>query len=185
MIQIVLLILILLIPFPTEAAYKIYLQDGSVISGVGFYEKKGSDVALYFKDGSMWVTEKDIVKIEETESAAFYVFPEQEQATQDIVTIIPSGEPTSEEPSRMETLRADVEALNKEIREANLEESRLVILINEKLSNKTAWNQYQVRQMENELKPYQDDLRAVQQKKIELIEKKGSLENEISQLTQR
>jgi len=187
MIQIVLLILILLIPFPTEAAYKIHLQDGSVISGVGFYERKGGDVALYFKDGSMWVPEKDIIKIEETESESVEldVSPEQDQATQEIVTIIPTEEPASEETSRMETLRADVEALNKEIREANLEESRLVILINEKQSNKTVWNQYQVRQMENELKPYQDELRAVQQKKIELIERKGSLENEISQLTQR
>jgi hypothetical protein len=185
MIQIFLLILILLLPVATEAAYKIHLQDGSVISGVGFYEKKGSDVALYFKDGSMWVLEKDIIKIEETESGERYIFPEQEQETQEIVTIVPSGEPAPEETSRMETLRADVEALNKEIREANLEESRLVILINEKLSNKTVWNQYQVRQMENELKPYQDELRAVQKKKIELIERKGSLESEISQLTQR
>jgi hypothetical protein len=185
MIQLVLLILILLLPVPTEAAYKIHLQDGSVISGVGFYEKKGSDVALYFRDGSMWVSEKDIIKIEETESGELYVSPEQDQATQEIVTIVPSEEPASEETSRMETLRADVEALNKEIREANLEESRLVILINEKLSNKTVWNQYQVRQMENELKPYQDELRAVQEKKIELIERKGTLESEISQLTQR
>jgi hypothetical protein len=185
MIQIILLLLILLLPVTTEAAYKIHLQDGSVISGVGFYEKKGSDVALYFKDGSMWVPEKDIIKIEETESGELYVSPEQEQATQEIVTIVPSEEPASEEISRMETLRADVEALNKEIQEANLEESRLVLLINEKLSNKTVWNQYQVRQMENELKPYQEELRAVQQKKIELIERKGSLESEISQLTQR
>ena len=185
MIQVVLLILILLLPIPTEAAYKIHLQDGSVISGVGFYEKKGSDVALYFKDGSMWIPEKDIIKIEETESVERYVSPEQDEATQEIVSIVPSEEPASEETSRMETLRADVEALNEEIRAANLEESRLVILINEKRSEKTIWNQYQVRQMENELKPYQDELRAVQQKKIELIEKKGSLENEINQLTQR
>lgn len=185
MIQIVLLILILLLPVQIEAAYKIHLQDGSVISGVGFYEKKGSDVALYFRDGSMWIPEKDIIKIEETESVERYVFPEQEQATQEIVTIIQSGEPASDQTARMETLRADVEALNEEIRTANLEESRLVILINEKRSAKTIWNQYQMRQMENELKPLADELRTVQQKKIELIERKGSLESEISQLTQR
>jgi hypothetical protein len=185
MIQLVLLILILLLPVSTEAAYKIHLQDGSVISGVGFYEKKGSDVALYFKDGSMWVPEKDIIKIEETESGERYVSPEQEQATQEIVTIVPSEEPASDQTARMETLRADVEALNEEIRTANLEESRLVMLINEKRNEKTIWNQYQMRQMESELKPYQDELRAVQQKKIELIEKKGSLESEINQLTQR
>jgi len=185
MIQIVLLILILLLPVQIEAAYKIHLQDGSVISGVGFYEKKGSDVALYFKDGSMWVPEKDIIKIEETEAVELYVIPEQEQATQEIVTITPSEGPASDQIARMETLRADIEALNEEIRAANLEESRLVILINEKRSEKTIWNQYQMRQVEDELKPFAEELRAVQQKKIELIKRKGSLESEISQMTQR
>jgi len=185
MIQIVLLILILLLPITVEASYKIHLQDGSVISGVGFYKKEGSDVALYLNDGFMLIPEKDILKIEGTESSESYVLPEEEQATQEIVTITPSEEPASDQISRMETLRADVEALNEEIRAANLEESRLVIMINEKRSAKTIWNQYQMRQMENELKPLAEELRTVQQKKIELIERKGSLESEISQLTQR
>ena len=185
MIQIVLLILILLLPIPTEAAYKIHLQDGSVISGVGFYEKKGSDVALYFNEGFMLIKEKDILKIEGTESLESYVLPEEEQATQEIVTIIPSEEPTSDQIVKMEALRADVEALNEEIRTVNLEESRLVILINEKNSETPTWNQYQVLELERQLKPLAEELRTVQQKKIELIEKKGSLESEINQLTQR
>jgi len=184
MIQIVLLILILLLPIPTEAAYKIHLQDGSVISGVRFYEKNESNVALYFKDGLMLVPKKDIIKIEEIEFVEGYVFQEQEQATQEIVTITPSEEPVSDQIAKMEALRSEVEALNEEIRQVTLEEARLVTAINE-INTKPTWNRYQVLAIEQEVRPYSEELRAVQQKKIELLEKKGSLETEINQLTQR
>ena len=182
MIQIVLLILILLLPIPTEAAYRIHLQDGSVISGVGFYKKDGSDVALYFKEGLMLVPEKDIIKIEETESVGLYVVPQEEQATQKIVT--PAQESAADDITKLEALRSEAEALNEEIQQVNLEESRLVIKINE-INTKPTWNQYQVLAIEQEVKPYSEELRAVQQKKIELLEKRGSLESEIKELTQR
>jgi len=182
MIQIVLLILILLLPVTTEAAYRIHLQDGSVISGVGFYKKDGSDVALYFKEGLMLVPEKDIIKIEETESVGLYVVPQEEQATQKIVT--PAQESAADDITKLEALRSEAEALNEEIQQVNLEESRLVIKINE-INTKPTWNQYQVLAIEQEVRPYSEELRAVQQKKIELMEKKGSLESEIKELTQR
>ena len=185
MIKIVLLFLILLLPIPTEAAYKVHLKDGSVISGVGFYEKKGSDIAFYLNDGFMLIPEKDILKIEGTESSESYVLPEEEQATQEIVTGATSEEPASDQIARRQALESEVEALNEEIRTVNLEESRLVILINEKNSETPTWNQYQVLELEKQIKPLSEELRTVQQKKIELIEKKGSLENEIKELTQR
>lgn len=184
MIQIVLLILILLLPIPAEAAYKVHLQDGSVISGVGFYKKEGSDVTLYFKEGLMLIPEKDILKIEGIESSESYVLPEEEQSTQEIVTITPPEEPASDQISKMETLQADVEALNKEIQQVNLEEARLVTRINE-INTQPTWNQYQVLAIEKEVRPYSEELRTVQQKKIALMEKKGSLESEIKELTQR
>ena len=184
MIQIVLLILILLLPIPTEAAYKIHLQDGSVISGVGFYKKEGSDVALYFKEGFMLVPEKNIIKIEETESVEEDVVPQEEQATQEIVTVAPSEEPASDQITRIEALRSKTAALNEEIQQVNLEEARLVTKINE-INTKSTWNQYQVLAIEQEVRPYSEELRAVQQKKIELLEKRGSLESEIKELTQR
>jgi hypothetical protein len=184
MIQIILLFLILLLPIPTEAAYKIHLQDGSVISGVSFYKKEGSDVALYFKEGLMLVPKKDINKIEETESVERYVIPQEEQATQEIVTITPAQESSADDFVKIEALRSEAEALNEEIQQVNLEESRLVIKINE-INTKPTWNQYQVLAIEQEVRPYSEELRAVQQKKIELMEKKGSLESEIKELTQR
>jgi hypothetical protein len=184
MIQIVLLLLILLLPIPTEAAYRVHLQDGSVISGVGFYEKKGSDVALYLNDGFMLIPEKDILKIEGTESSESYVFPEEEQAIQEIVTGAPSEEPASDQIARRDALESEVNALNEEIQQVNLEEARLVAKINE-INTQPTWNQYQVLAIEKEVNPLSEELRAVQQKKIDLLEKRGSLETEIKELTQR
>lgn len=182
MIQLVLLILILFLPFPSEAAYKIYLKDGSVISGVQFYEKKGSDVGLFFKDGLMQVPEKNILKIEGKESVESYVLPEEAQEIKDDFTA--PQEPASyksDKIARIKALLADVEALNEEIRAVNIEEANLVTSINEKNSQPT-WNQYQVLAIQEEVKPLAEKLRAIQQKKIELIEKKSSLESEIDEL---
>ena len=133
----------------------------------------------------MLIPEKDILKIEGTESSESYVLPEEEQATQEIVTGATSEEPASDQIASRQALESEVEALNEEIRTVNLEESRLVILINEKNSETPTWNQYQVLELEKQIKPLSEELRTVQQKKIELIEKKGSLENEIKELTQR
>jgi len=184
MIQIVLLILILFFPVSSEAAYKIYLKDGTVISGIQFYEKKGSDVGLFFKDGSMHVSEEDILKIEGKESDESYVLPEEVQEMKEDVTITPRQETASDKSEKIErikALQADVEAFNEEIRLVNIEEARLVTLINEKSSQPT-WNQYQVLSTQEEVKPLAEELRAIQQKKIKLLERKGALEREIGEL---
>jgi len=185
MIQMILLILILLLPVSTEAAYKIYLKDGSVISGVEYYKKKGSDVDLFFENGSMLVSEEDILKIEGKESAESYISPEDAQVTKDDMSVTAPQEPASDIPdkiARLKALKSDVDALNEQIRSVNIEEAQLVTTINEKRNEKPVWNKYQMMQMENELKPLSDELHAVQQKKIELLEKKGALETEISEL---
>jgi hypothetical protein len=184
MIKVVLLILILLLPIPTEAAYKVYLKDGSVISGVEFYEKQGRDVGLFFKDGLMYVPEEHILKIEEKEYIESYIYPEDTRGTADDASVTAPQEQasdTSDKIARMKALRTDVNALNEEIREVNLEEARLVTKINE-INSKPTWNQYQVLANEQEVKPYADKLSAVQQKKIELLEKKGTLETKINEL---
>ena len=90
----------------------------------------------------------------------------------------------SDQIAKMKTLKSEVEALNEAIQQVNLEEARLVTKINE-INTQPTWNQYQVLAIEKEVRPYSDELRAVQQKKIELIERKGSLESEIRELTQR
>jgi hypothetical protein len=187
MIQIVLLILILLLPIPTEAAYKIYLKDGSVISDVGYYEKKGSDVSLFFDYGSMQVSEEDILRIEEEESVGSYMLPEDDQGIADDTSVTAPREQASDRNERIAKLRAiqaEVYALNEEIREVNIEEARLVTTIND-INSKPTWNQYQVLEIEREVKPYAEQLRAVQQKKIDLLEKKGALETEIREMQKK
>ena len=185
MIPIILLILILLLPFPAEASYKIYLKDGSVISGIQYYEKKGGDVGIFFKDGSMHISEDDILKIEGKEPSESYVPPEETKAAPDTTSVTSTQEPaseTSDSMSQLKALQTDVDALNEEIRAVNMQETQLTATINEKRNEKTVWNKYQMIQLENELKPLSDELHSVQQKKIELLEKKAVLENQISEL---
>ncbi|MCX5717720.1 MAG: hypothetical protein NTW44_05300 [Nitrospirae bacterium] len=47
-----------------DAAYKIYLKNGSVIKGVSHYEKSGREIKFYFEDGAVGIPETDILKIE-------------------------------------------------------------------------------------------------------------------------
>jgi len=184
MIQMILLMLVLLLPITTEAAYKIYFKDGTVISGVEYYEKKGNDVDLFFEHGSMLVPEKDILKIEGKESAGTFIPQEDTKETTDDTSVTSTREASdrTDTIARLKALQDDVDALNEEIRAVNIKEAQLVTTINQKRNETTVWNKYQVMQLENELKPLSDELHAIQQKKIELLERKGSLEAEISEL---
>ena len=56
MIHLFLLILVLLLPVYSEAAYKIFLKNGSVISGVSSFEKKGRGGHCLFQ----WRLNRDI-----------------------------------------------------------------------------------------------------------------------------
>ncbi len=55
---IVLLGFTLLLPLAAEAAYKIYLKNGSVISGASSYEKEGDEIKLQIGGGSMSIPAK-------------------------------------------------------------------------------------------------------------------------------
>ncbi len=50
-----------------DAAYKIYLKNGSVIKGVSYYEKSKGEIKFYFEGGMIGIPETDILKIESTE----------------------------------------------------------------------------------------------------------------------
>ena len=51
-------------PLNADAAYKIYLKNGSVIKGVSHYEKTGGEIKFYFEGGAVGIPETDILKIE-------------------------------------------------------------------------------------------------------------------------
>ncbi len=187
MIQILLVILILLLPASSEAAYKIYLKNGSVISGVRSYEKKGGEVTVYFSVGSMAISEKDILKIEGTETLEedsrtkeAQEKPEKIEKPED--TVAPSQAPVDDKSARVNALKADLDAVNSEIRAAETEEARLVASINEKKGRRFTYNYYQLRQLEKETEPLQQELFTIQQKKTDLIQRKASIEGELRAL---
>jgi chromosome segregation ATPase len=185
MIQILLVILILLLPASSEAAYKIYLKNGSVISGVHSYEKKGGEVTVYFSRGSMAVSEKDILKIEGTETLEEDLQTkeqekeEKQERPEDAV--VPSQAPVDDKSARVNALMADLDAVSTEIRAVEAEEARLVASINEKRGKKF-YNVIQLRQIEKETEPLQQELVSIQQKKADLIQRKASFEGELRAL---
>ncbi|TAL28700.1 MAG: hypothetical protein EPN94_00220 [Nitrospirae bacterium] len=54
----------LLLTSSADAAYTIYLKNGSVITGVSRYEKSGGEIKFYFGGGIIGIPEADILKIE-------------------------------------------------------------------------------------------------------------------------
>ncbi|GAB4408897.1 MAG: hypothetical protein OHK0032_04370 [Thermodesulfovibrionales bacterium] len=180
MVQILLFILILLLPAYSSAAYKVYLKNGSVISGVSSYDKRNGEVTVYFGGGSIGISEKDILKIEEAEvpEKDFRIREVPEKAEE----APPVKEPVADKSARVAALRAELEAINSEIKDVEGQEAKVVASINEKRGRRFKYNIYQLRQMEKEVEPLQQELFAIQQKKAELTQRKASIEGEIRAL---
>ncbi|MDP3111744.1 MAG: hypothetical protein Q8M71_06565 [Thermodesulfovibrionales bacterium] len=47
-----------------DAAYRIYLKNGSTIKGVNYYEKSEGEIKFYFDGGMVGIPEADILRIE-------------------------------------------------------------------------------------------------------------------------
>jgi hypothetical protein len=187
MVQIFLLILFLLLPVSSEAAYTIYLKNGSEISGVSSYEKKGGEVIIYFGGGSMGIPEKDIVKIESTEapekdfSKEEVTVPEAEK-TAPSVPPVPAGEPAvSETADRASKLQADLDAINAELGIIEGNESTIKAAL-EKTNSRQTWNPYRLRYLQREVQRLQQGLSTIQQKKGELLQRKAYIEGEMKSL---
>jgi len=184
MVQLLLFILILLMPASSDAAYKIYLKNGSVLSEVGSYERKGGEVTVYFREGSIRISENDIQKIEGTESFEKELRPKETTEIQQKPTeVAPAPQvPVDDKGTRASALRAELDAVYAEIRALEEQEARLVAQINEIRGRRFTYNYFQLKQMEKETEPLQKELFTVQQKKEELRQKKTSLENELRAL---
>jgi uncharacterized protein (DUF885 family) len=188
MIQIILLILILLFPATSEAAYKIYLKNGSVISGVSFYETKEGEITAYFSGGSMKIPEKDILKIEGTESTEEDMSTKETPETQggqekpDAAVTQPRV-PADDKSARVNAIKAELDAIYSELKAVEEQEAKLVAEINEKSGQSVKnYNIIQQKQLEKEIEPLQKELLNVQKKKKELRQKKTPLEDELRAL---
>lgn len=51
--------------FPAEAAYRVYLKNGAVIKGIGYYEKANGQIRLYYGGGMVGIPEADVKVIQE------------------------------------------------------------------------------------------------------------------------
>ncbi len=178
--QILLFFLILSLPVSSHASYKVYLKNGSVISGVNSYEKTDGEVDIIFGGGSVGIPEKDILRIEETETPEkdFRVkkIPgKQEEAP----PVSPPSAETVDNSARLNALNTELDSVNSEIETVEAEESRLVAELNQKRGRKGTYNYFQLKKLEEETDPLQQELFSVQQKKTELIERKTALEKEI------
>lgn len=174
-----LLILLLLLPSLSEAAYTIYLRNGSVLSGVSSYEKTDGEVMIYFGGGSVGIAEKDILKIEEREA------PERNFRIEEVPgkpeEAPPPAAPPSEtidKSSRVDALKTELESINSEIKAVEEEETKARQAIGEK-TKKKSYNYFQLKKLQEEVEPLQQDLFTIQQRKSDLIQRKSALEGEL------
>lgn len=186
MVHIFLLILIFLLPVSSDAAYTIYLKNGSEISGVNSYEKRSGEVVIYFGGGSMGIPEKDILKIESTEA------PEKDFTTEQVTTpetekpappAAPAEEPaTTEKTDRANRLQAELDAINAELSTVEGNETNIKAALEEKTTSRQNWNPYQYRYLQQEVEPLQQELSTIQQRKGELLQRKAYIEGEMRSL---
>jgi len=195
--KIVLLILFLLLPAYAGAAYTIYLKNGAEIPEVTSYSESGGDVYLYFGTGSMIVPKKDILRIGGSETTGEETARGNTESPQDTqrspetpitqdksAPAEPYSSPaeTNKRAERLNELSAGLNSISSELRKVYEQEDRLVNEINEKTGRRSSYNMYQIKQLEKELEPLKAELANVRQRKTELMQSKGAIENEMKEL---
>jgi chromosome segregation ATPase len=187
--KVVILIMVLLFPAYSYSAYKIYLKNGSVISGASSYQERGGEVEVYFSTGSMTIPEKDVLKIEgkeetagETTSEEKTGTPQKKEQTEEATVPATVSQPADDKIAKTNALRVEINSVNSEIRSMEEREAGLASTINEKTGSRFNYNLIQMKQLEKELEPLRQELQDVQQKKKELVEKRSSLEAELKSL---
>lgn len=195
--KMVLLVLFLLLPAYAGAAYTIYLKNGAEISEVTSYSESGGDVYLYFGTGSMIVPKKDILRIGGSETTGEETARGNTESPQDTQrspeTPITQDKSAPAEPysppaetnkraERLNELSAGLNSISSELRNVYEQEDRLVNEINEKTGRRSSYNMYQIKQLEKELEPLKAELANVRQRKTELMQSKGAIENEMKEL---
>ncbi len=179
---------LLLLSVSQGMAYQVYLKNGSVISDVSSYEDAGNEILIYIGTGTMVIPKKDLLKIEGMELPESAISGQEgRKVEQRQEKNVPAGDdsqtraPATDKNARMNALNSELDSVYSELRTAGEEENRLVTEINEK-SSKTVYNVIQRKQLEKEVEPLRQNLRAVQQRKGELVQKKYDLENQMKAL---
>ncbi len=178
------LFFIFLLTAVTEADYKVYLKNGSIISGIISYQEIGNDLILYLDSGSMNISKKDVKKIEETATSFKYKGTEDEMpmdVKEDVVGTS-EGKLIDDKVAQWNKLKAERDSVISEIRSLEEQEAKLASLINKKREEKEVYNVYQLRQLENEINPLRMEISDVQNKKATLIQRLKAIEEELKGL---
>lgn len=189
------LILILLSGF-AEAAFTVYLKSGSSIPGVYSFEEEGDRVVLHLRGGQMKLPKADILKIVETGLSEVSVSespPDMEsaeegatEAEEQLQTEPSISRADEEKVARMKELKTQFDSYQSEIRAVETEEAQLIAEINAGQEKRgTLWNNYQIRQLERELMPLRQKLQDVQKRKVELLDKRNMMADQIRALQQK
>lgn len=163
-----------------EAAFTVYLKNGSVISGISSYESINDKVILYIGGGSIGVNKDEILKIKETGGPEMDIRVKEGAEKEELP--LPSPPPEEDKGQKIKMLQDELDSIVSEIRNLEAEEGRLVTEINQKRSRRTKYNIFQLRQLEKETEPLQQELFNVQQKKNELLERRSAIESELRML---
>ncbi len=190
MFPIFVLLLVLLLPVTSEATYKVFLKNGSVISGVSSYEKRNGDVNIFFGGGSIGIPGDDILKIEETESPEKDFRSGESSATQMPETgpsapSPPQETPTPDNSAKINALKAELETVNSDLSAVDAEEAGLVKAINDRKSVRLTYNTLQLKQLESDLAPLQQQLSEAQVRKGALLQQKANIEANLQALQQK
>ncbi|MEW6053734.1 MAG: hypothetical protein AB1552_08100 [Nitrospirota bacterium] len=185
----VLVLLFLLVPAYPVSAYTVYLNNGSVITGVSSYAEQGEKVIINFDAGSVTILKGDIARIEGKELTGKITGVDEEpeklqQRETDERTGTSYQRPQSvdEKSAKKNTLLNKLDSVINDIKAVNEEESKLVAEINERQGKSSIYNIIQLKQMEKDLEPLWRNLRDVQQKKSELVQRRYDIEAELNSL---
>ncbi len=183
MLPVLLLILILLVPVSSEATYRVYLKNGSTISGVSSYEKKDGQIDIFFGGGSMGIPENEIIKIEETETPEMNFRSKESPGTQEMTPPpAPMPQQNTDKSAKINVLKSDLDSVNADLSNVETEEARLVKAINDRKSMRLSYNTQQLRLLESDLAPLRQQLSDLQVKKGVLMQKKATIEAELRAL---
>ncbi len=178
-IHIVLFIMITLLPAYSEAAYKIFLKNGSTITGVSSYEKKGSEYIINFGAGSVGISGADVLKIEETDAPEME-FRSKETPEKEGEKMAPAEAPAeADKGAKTSTLRKELENIDSELKALEDREEKIRASIDEKRSEKLRWNPYQRHLLDKEMEPLQNELSTIQDRKNELLQRKAYIEGQL------
>jgi hypothetical protein len=188
--KVVILIIVLLFPAYSYAAYKIYLKNGSVISGASSYQEREGEIEVYFSTGSMTIPAKDVLKIEGKEEPAAENTPEEKTETpqkkeraEEATVPAAVSQPADDKVAKANALKSEIDSISSEIRSTEEREAQLVSAINGKVgSSSSYYDTLQFKQLEKELAPMKQELHDVQQKKQELLQKRNSRVEEFKSL---